>query len=157
MCGGTVVNVVLQVNGAAVELDVEPGVMLLEVLRDQLGLLGARGTCGVGLCGACTVLLDGQPVSSCIMLAPLAQGHALTTVEGLADDDPVVQAFDRHHAFQCGYCIPGMVLTAKSFLTECAQAKRCPSREQIAETLGGNLCRCGCYVKIIDAVQEVSS
>jgi aerobic-type carbon monoxide dehydrogenase small subunit (CoxS/CutS family) len=73
------------------------------------------------------------------------------------DDDPVVQAFDRHHAFQCGYCIPGMVLTARSFLAECARAGRRPSREQIAESLGGNLCRCGCYLKIIDAVQEVSS
>jgi aerobic-type carbon monoxide dehydrogenase small subunit (CoxS/CutS family) len=151
------VNLLLQVNGAPVQVDVEPEVMLLEVLRDRLGLLGARGTCGVGLCGACTVLLDGEPISSCILLAPLAQGHAITTVEGVPDDDPVVQAFDRHHAFQCGYCIPGMVLTAKSFLAECAQAKRCPSREQIAESLGGNLCRCGCYVKIIDAVQEVGS
>jgi aerobic-type carbon monoxide dehydrogenase small subunit (CoxS/CutS family) len=151
------VNIVLQVNGAPVELDVEPGVMLLEVLRDWLGLFGARGTCGVGLCGACTVLLDGQPVSSCILLAPLAQGHALITAEGVPDDDPVVQAFDRHHAFQCGYCIPGMVLTCKAFLAECSRTKTHPSREQIAEALGGNLCRCGCYVKIIDAVQEVRS
>ena len=95
-------NMLLQVNGAPVQVEAEPGVMLLEVLRDQLGLLGARGTCGVGLCGACTVLLDGEPISSCIMLAPLAQGHAITTVEGVPDDDPVVQAFDRHHAFQCG-------------------------------------------------------
>jgi aerobic-type carbon monoxide dehydrogenase small subunit (CoxS/CutS family) len=151
------VNLLLQINGAPVPVEVEPGVMLLEVLRDQLGLLGARGTCGVGLCGACTVLLDDQPISSCILLAPLAQGHAVTTVEGVPDDDPVVRAFDRHHAFQCGYCIPGMVLTARSFLAECAQAGRCPSREQIAESLGGNLCRCGRYVKIIDAVQEVGS
>jgi aerobic-type carbon monoxide dehydrogenase small subunit (CoxS/CutS family) len=148
------VNIVLQVNGAPVELDVEPDVMLLEVLRDRLGLLGARGACGVGLCGACTVLLDGQPVSSCILLAPLAPGHALTTIEGVPDDDPVVRAFDRHHAFQCGYCIPGMVLTCKAFLSECGPK---PSRERIAEALGGNLCRCGCYVKIIDAVQEVGS
>jgi aerobic-type carbon monoxide dehydrogenase small subunit (CoxS/CutS family) len=103
------------------------------------------------------VLLDGGPISSCILLAPLAQGHAITTIEGVPDDDPVVQAFDRHHAFQCGYCIPGMVLTARSFLAECARARRPPSREQIAESLGGNLCRCGCYMKIIDAVQEVGS
>ncbi|MGY1671453.1 (2Fe-2S)-binding protein [Geodermatophilus sp. SYSU D00710] len=150
-------NITLQINGAPVDVDVDEGVMLLEVLRDQLGLLGARGTCGVGLCGACTVLLDGQPISSCILLAPLAQGRAITTVEGLPDDDPVVQAFDRHHAFQCGYCTPGMVLTSKAFLGECSAARTCPSREQIAEALGGNLCRCGCYVKIIDAVQEVGS
>ena len=150
-------NMLLQVNGASVQVEVEAGVMLLEVLRDQLGLLGAHGTCGVGLCGACTVLLDGEPISSCILLAPLAQGHAITTVEGVPDDDPVVQAFDRHHAFQCGYCIPGMVLTSKAFLGECAGSGTCPSRQQIAEALGGNLCRCGCYVKIIDAVQEVGS
>jgi aerobic-type carbon monoxide dehydrogenase small subunit (CoxS/CutS family) len=147
-------TIVLQVNGAPVELDVEPGVMLLEVLRDRLGLLGARGACGVGLCGACTVLLDEEPVSSCILLAPLAQGHAVTTIEGVPDDDPVVRAFDRHHAFQCGYCIPGMVLTCKAFLAECGPG---PSRQRIAEALGGNLCRCGCYVKIIDAVQEIGS
>jgi aerobic-type carbon monoxide dehydrogenase small subunit (CoxS/CutS family) len=151
------VNITLQINGAPVDLEVDEGVMLLEVLRDSLGLLGARGTCGVGLCGACTVLMDGEPISSCIMLAPLAQGRSITTVEGLSDDDPVVQAFDRHHAFQCGYCIPGMVLTSKAFLGECAGSGRCPSRGQIAEALGGNLCRCGCYVKIIDAVQEVGS
>ena len=150
-------TITLQINGAPVELEVDEGVMLLEVLRDQLGLLGARGTCGVGLCGACTVLMDGEPISSCILLAPLAQGRAITTVEGLPDDDPVVQAFDRHHAYQCGYCIPGMVLTSKAFLRGCAGSGTCPSRAQIAEALGGNLCRCGCYVKIIDAVQEVGS
>ena len=150
-------NITLQINGAPVDLEVDEGVMLLEVLRDQLGLLGARGTCGVGLCGACTVLMDGEPISSCIMLAPLAQGRSITTVEGLPDDDPVVQAFDRHHAFQCGYCIPGMVLTSKAFLNGCAGSRTCPSRKEIAEALGGNLCRCGCYVKIIDAVQEVGS
>ena len=80
-------NLLLQVNGAPVQVDVEPGVMLLEVLRDRLGLLGARGTCGVGLCGTCTVLLDGEPISSCILLAPLAQGHAINTIEGVPDDD----------------------------------------------------------------------
>jgi aerobic-type carbon monoxide dehydrogenase small subunit (CoxS/CutS family) len=121
------VNLLLQVNGAPVQVDVEPGVMLLEVLRDRLGLLGARGTCGVGLCGTCTVLLDGEPISSCILFAPLAQGHAITTIEGVPDDDPVVQAFDRHHAFQCGYCIPGMVLTAKSFLAESGNRSPSPS------------------------------
>ena len=89
-------NLLLQVNGAPVQVDVEPAVMLLEVLRDRLGLLGARGTCGVGLCGTCTVLLDGEPISSCILLAPLAQGHAITTIEGVPDDDPVMGAFDRH-------------------------------------------------------------
>jgi aerobic-type carbon monoxide dehydrogenase small subunit (CoxS/CutS family) len=153
------VRVSFQVNGDPVEVDVEPRTMLLEVLRDRLGLLGARGTCGVGLCGTCTVLLDGEPVSSCILLAPLAQGHAVTTIEGVPGDDPVVRAFDRHHAFQCGYCIPGMVLTARAFLAgrERGRAGGRVSRAEVAEALGGNLCRCGCYVKIIDAVQEVGS
>jgi aerobic-type carbon monoxide dehydrogenase small subunit (CoxS/CutS family) len=143
----------LQVNGSTEEVDVEPHAMLLDVLRDRLGLLGARGTCGVGLCGACTVLLDGEPVSSCILMTPLAEGREITTIEGLPDDEPVVQAFDRHHAFQCGYCIPGMVLTAKAFLRD---AER-PSRTEVAEAIGGNLCRCGCYVKIIDAIQEAGA
>jgi aerobic-type carbon monoxide dehydrogenase small subunit (CoxS/CutS family) len=143
----------LQVNGSTEEVDVEPHAMLLDVLRDRLGLLGARGTCGVGLCGACTVLLDGEPVSSCILMTPLAEGREITTIEGLTDDEPVVQAFDRHHAFQCGYCIPGMVLTAKAFLRD---AER-PSRTEVAEAIGGNLCRCGCYVKIIDAIQEAGA
>lgn len=150
-------NLLLHVNGAPVEVDAGPEVMLLEVLRDQLGLLGARGTCGVGLCGTCTVLLDGEPVSSCILQAPLAQGRAITTIEGVPDDDPALQAFDRHHAFQCGYCIPGMVLTAKSLLADCAARDVRPSRDSIAEALGGNLCRCGCYVKIIDAIEEVGA
>jgi aerobic-type carbon monoxide dehydrogenase small subunit (CoxS/CutS family) len=148
------VRVGFQVNGDPVEVDVEPRTMLLEVLREELGLLGARGTCGVGLCGTCTVLLDGEPVSSCILLAPLVQGRAVTTIEGVAADDPVVSAFDRHHAFQCGYCIPGMVLTAKAFLA--GRERGCPGRAEVAEALGGNLCRCGCYVKIIDAVQDAT-
>ena len=146
-------NLLLQINGAPVQVEVEPEVMLLEVLRDQLGLLGARGTCGVGLCGACTVLLDGEPISSCILLAPLAQGHAVTTVEGLPDDDEVVSCFDRHHAFQCGFCIPGMVLTARDMVA----TGRAGSRAEIREGLGGNLCRCGCYRKIVDAIEEAAS
>ena len=148
-------RVAFQVNGDPVEVDVEPATMLLEVLRDHLGLPGARGTCGVGLCGTCTVLLDGEPVSSCILLAPLAEGRAVTTIEGVPADDPVVAAFDRHHAFQCGYCIPGMVLTAKAFLAGRGAGR--PARDEVAEALGGNLCRCGCYVKILDAVQEAGS
>src|SRR4029453_12372469 len=93
----------------------------------------------------------------CILLAPLAQGHAITTIEGVPDDDPVVRAFDRPPAFQAAYSIPAMGLTARPLLAECARARRSPAREQIAESLGGNLCRCGCYVKIIDAGEEVGS
>ncbi len=143
----------LNVNDRTVEVDVDPSTMLVDVLRDHVGLTGPRATCGVGLCGTCTVLLDGEPVSSCILLAPLAVGRRVTTVEGLPDDDPVLASFDRHHAFQCGFCIPGMVLTARDMVAN----GRAGSREQIREGLGGNLCRCGCYVKIEEAVRQCVS
>lgn len=145
-------NLELNVNGRTVTVDASPSTMLVDVLRDQVGLTGPRATCGVGLCGTCTVLLDGEPVSSCILMAPLALGKQITTVEGLPDDDKVMAAFDRHHAFQCGYCIPGMVLTARDMV---ANGRAC-NREEIREGLGGNLCRCGCYAKIIDAVEEAA-
>lgn len=142
----------LKVNGRTTEVDVEPHTMLVEVLRDQAGLTGPRATCGVGLCGTCTVLLDGEPVSSCILMAPLAMGREITTVEGLPEDDTVVSSFDKNHAFQCGYCIPGMVVTAKEMI----ESGRAGSRDEIREGLGGNLCRCGCYLKIIDAIEEAA-
>lgn len=145
-------NISLKVNGRNLEVDVEPSTMLVEVLREQAGLTGPRATCGVGLCGTCTVLLDGEPVSSCILMAPLAIGKEITTVEGLRDEDPVMASFDKHHAFQCGFCIPGMVLTARDMVSK----GRACNREQIREGLGGNLCRCGCYVKIVDAVEEAA-
>lgn len=143
----------LKVNGRDITVETSESVMLVDVLRDQVGLTGPRATCGVGLCGTCTVLLDGQPVSSCILMAPLALGKEITTVEGLPEDDPVMAAFDRNHAFQCGYCIPGMVLTAR----EMVSSGRACTREHIREGLGGNLCRCGCYAKIIDAVEEAAT
>lgn len=143
----------LKVNGRDITVETSESVMLVDVLRDQVGLTGPRATCGVGLCGTCTVLLDGQPVSSCILMAPLALGKEITTVEGFPEDDPVMAAFDRNHAFQCGYCIPGMVLTAR----EMVSSGRACTREQIREGLGGNLCRCGCYAKIIDAVEEAAT
>lgn len=142
----------LTVNGHATDVEVEPTTMLLEVLRDHLGLTGPRGTCGLGLCGTCTVLLDGRPASSCILPAPLAAGKQVTTVEGLPPDDEVAGCFDRHHAFQCGFCVPGMVLTAKDLIA----TGQAGSRERIREGLGGNLCRCGCYSRIIDAIEEAA-
>ena len=139
-------------NGADVSVDVEPEVMLLEVLRDHFGLRGARATCGLGVCGVCTVLVDGEAISSCIVLAPLAAGRSVTTIEALDDDDPLVRSFDRAHAFQCGFCIPGMVLTAKAFLA----GTKHPSTGEIREAFGGNLCRCGCYRKIVAAVASAA-
>ena len=105
-------------NGTPTELEVQTDEMLLEVLRRELDLRSVRATCGVGICGACTALVDGRPISTCIFLAPLVAGHEVTTVEGLNGDHPVQRAFVEEHAFQCGYCTPGMILTAKSFLEE---------------------------------------
>jgi aerobic-type carbon monoxide dehydrogenase small subunit (CoxS/CutS family) len=143
------VKIDLEVNGARHALDVRADEMLLGVLRRQLGLLSVRETCGIGVCGACTALVDGEPISTCLLLAPLAAGRSITTVEGLGGDDPIQRAFAATHAFQCGYCTPGMILTAKRLLEETPR----PTRDEIACALAGNLCRCGCYVKILDAVE----
>ena len=139
-------------NGVLVEVEAEPDEMLLTVLRRNLGLRSVRETCGMGICGACTALLNGEPVSTCIFLAPLAQGCEITTVEGLGGDHPVQRAFEEEHAFQCGYCTPGMILTVKSLLEENPR----PTDEEIKVALGGNLCRCGCYVKILRAVKRAA-
>ena len=136
------------VNGEAVEVEARPDEMLLDVLRRDLDLKSVRQTCGIGVCGACTALLDGGPISTCILLAPLAEGREITTVEGLGGNHPVQQAFVEAEAFQCGYCTPGMILTAKRLLEETPE----PTSEEIRAYLGGNLCRCGCYAKIEDAV-----
>jgi aerobic-type carbon monoxide dehydrogenase small subunit (CoxS/CutS family) len=135
-------------NGAPTEIDIRADEMLLDVLRERLGFTSARETCGLGVCGTCTVLVDGEPISSCIYLTAMAQGHTLTTVEGLGGDHPVQRAFEKAHAFQCGYCTPGMILTVKQLLEETPH----PTDEEIDIALGGNLCRCGCYLKIRDAV-----
>lgn len=139
----------VRVNGAEVEVETGPDEMLLGVLRRELGLLSVRATCGIGVCGACTALVDGEPISSCIYLAPLASGSEITTVEGLGGDHPVQRAFIEASAFQCGYCTPGMILTAKRLLEE----NPYPCKEEIRRYLGGNLCRCGCYPKIVEAVE----
>ena len=138
----------LRVNGEALEVEARADESVLDVLRRELGLLSVRETCGIGVCGACTVLVDGAPMSSCLLLAPLAAGKELTTVEGLGDDDPVQRAFAEARGFQCGYCTPGMILTAASLLAEQPR----PSEAEVRLAMAGNLCRCGSYVKIIDAV-----
>ncbi len=142
----------LILNGRRAELDAPSDETLLETLRRE-GYRSVRATCGIGVCGACTVLLDGEPVSGCLLLTAQAAGRELTTVEGLDPADPVPAAFSRERAFQCGYCTPGMVLTASSLLRE----RPHPSDGEIAEALGGNLCRCGCYVKIADAVRRAAA
>src|SRR5215210_2542940 len=126
---------------------------LLEVLRDELKLLSVREGCGIGMCGACTVLLDGRPVSACLTLAALAVDREIVTVEGIGTPeqlDPIQEAFLARTGFQCSYCTPGILLTARALLAEHPQA----TDEEIRDYLAGNLCRCGSYVKIVDSVRE---
>ena len=141
----------LMINGRARDVDVRPGQTLLEVLRDTLGVFDVKEGCGEGVCGACTVLLDGRPVSSCLTLAAAARGRALLTVSGLERGGglhPLQEAFVRHGGVQCGFCTPGMLLTTLAFLERHPR----PSRDAIRTALEGNLCRCTGYAKILDAV-----
>jgi carbon-monoxide dehydrogenase small subunit/isoquinoline 1-oxidoreductase alpha subunit/xanthine dehydrogenase YagT iron-sulfur-binding subunit len=142
------------VNGRREDLRARPWHTLLETLRD-IGLFGVREGCGVGMCGACTVLLDGEPVSSCLVLAPAAAGRDVRTVEGLAGPNgelsDIQQAFVDHTAFQCSYCTSGFLMTAVRLAEEHPDA----THAEIRHYLAGNLCRCGSYVKILDAVADV--
>jgi aerobic-type carbon monoxide dehydrogenase small subunit (CoxS/CutS family) len=141
-----------EVNGKVQEVFVEPWKTLLEVLREDLGLTGAKLGCDDGNCGACTVLVDGRAVKSCLMLAAQARGKKILTIEGLGSEGnlhPLQQAFIDHFAVQCGYCTPGMILTAKALLDENPGAKE----ETIRDYLHGNICRCTGYVKIVEAVE----
>jgi carbon-monoxide dehydrogenase small subunit len=138
-------------NGRATALDVRPEALLLDVLRDRLQLKGARRSCDMQVCGACTVLVDGAPVSACTYLAMEVDGREVQTVEGLGTDDdlhPLQEAFIAHGAVQCGFCTAGMLLTAKALLAE----EPSPTEARVAEYLRGNLCRCTGYRKILDAI-----
>ena len=149
------VAVTLRVNGVDHELRLDPRVTLLDALRDILGLTGTKKGCDQGACGACTVLVDGRRVVSCLMLAAQCDGRQVTTIEGLATDGelhPVQQAFIRHDAFQCGYCTSGQLMSAVSLLRE----GRAGSDEEIREFMSGNLCRCGAYPNIVAAIREVA-
>lgn len=139
-------------NGEPVEIEAEPTESLLCVLRERLGVLSARESCGIGVCGACTVLVDGELASSCILLAPLVEGTAVTTAEGLPPEHPIRAGFSDAHAFQCGFCTPAMALTAARLLDE----RPDPTDTEIRLALAANLCRCGCYVKIEDAVRRAA-
>jgi aerobic carbon-monoxide dehydrogenase small subunit len=149
-------KVSLTVNGEAREADVEPRELLAYFLRNGLGLKGTMVGCDTSSCGACTVLLDGESVKSCTVLAVQADGSEVTTIEGLAQDGelhPVQQAFHEAHALQCGYCTPGMVMASVSLLKENPN----PTEEQVREGLEGNLCRCTGYHNIVKAVQAAAS
>jgi len=144
-----------RVNGRLYEVIIEPHMLLIDVLRDKLGLMGVKYACGTGDCGACTVLVDGKPILSCLTLAVTAKDKNILTIEGLAQGNtlhPIQQAFIDHGAVQCGFCTPGMILTAKALLDE----NPTPTREDVKAALDGNLCRCTGYVKIVDAVLDAA-
>jgi carbon-monoxide dehydrogenase small subunit len=144
------------VNGRVYQEDVEPRILLAHFLREQLGLTGTHIGCVVGECGACSVLLDGKVVKSCLHFAVQADGRKVATVEGLAHNgelNPVQEAFVKNYAFQCGYCTPGMVMTSYALL----QANPNPSESDIRKALAGNLCMCTGYVQIVDAVKEAAA
>ncbi len=143
------------INGSPQDLTIRPNQTLLECLRDDLSLKGSVEGCGVGVCGSCTVLVDGRPVSSCLMLATNAAGKAVTTIEGLSQSgelDPVQKAFLKHQAFQCGYCTPGMIMAVKGLLANHPH----PTEAQTRDYLSGNLCRCGTYAEVMAAVKELA-
>jgi len=144
----------ITLNGEERAVDVEPQELLHDVLRHKLGATSPKIGCGKGDCGSCTVMLNGKTVRSCLILAVEAEGHAVTTLEGLGQDGPtpLQEVFIKKNAFQCGYCAPGMVLAA----TELLERNRHPSEEEVEEALGGNLCRCTGYRPIVDAILEVS-
>jgi len=149
-------KVKLQVNGESMELDVKPSETLLETLRDRLELIGAKDGCGLGACGSCTVLLNGLPTRSCIVLTAELDGSEVSTIESLADGtklDPVQESFMEKGAVQCGFCTPGMILTAKGLLDRNSR----PTKEEIIRSISSNLCRCTGYKKIVEAVEAASS
>ena len=143
------------VNGRELQPAVKPNQTLLEFLRDELHLKGSMEGCGVGVCGSCTVLVDGRPVSSCLVLATNIEGKQVATIESLAvgdELDPVQQAFLEHQAFQCGYCTPGMIMATKGLLSSNPH----PTEDEIRDYLSGNICRCGTYAEVMAAVKSVS-
>jgi len=146
----------LKVNGRDLTALVKPTETLVDVLRDKLELTGTKKTCGLGECGACTVLMDGKAVNSCLVLAMDAQGREITTIEGLEKEDgrlhPLQEAFVENGAVQCGFCTPGMVLSAKALLDE----NPSPTEEEVRQAIAGNLCRCTGYAKIVQAILEAS-
>jgi len=150
------VKIAFHLNGEAVTADVPGHITLLEMLRDEFELIGAKEGCGQGECGSCTVLVDQEAVNSCLMLAVYVNGKSVVTIEGLAGPqgrlDPLQESFVKHGAVQCGFCTPGMIMSAKAMLAENPR----PSRDQIKQGMAGNMCRCTGYIKIIEAIEAVS-
>jgi carbon-monoxide dehydrogenase small subunit len=143
------------VNGGTYQREIEPRTLLVEFIREELGLTGTHIGCDTSYCGACTVLMDGRPVKSCTLLAAQADGCEISTVEGMESDEglhPLQTAFSEHHGLQCGYCTPGMLMSAKHLLDENPE----PSREEIKKGIAGNVCRCTGYQNIITAVEDAA-
>jgi xanthine dehydrogenase YagT iron-sulfur-binding subunit len=150
------VNVTLQINGTKQKLSIEPRTTLLDLLREQLHLTGTKKGCDYGQCGACTVHIDGQRVNSCLTLAVMQDGKEITTIEGLANGEklhPMQEAFIKHDGFQCGYCTPGQIMSAVA----CIKEGHAGSDEEIREYMSGNICRCGAYPNIVNAIKEVKN
>jgi len=148
-------TITLNVNSETYDVVSYPNRTLLEVLRDDLHLTGAKEGCGEGVCGSCTVLVDGTPIRSCLTLAVAVQGKEITTIEGLSTGEklhPVQEAFVNHHAIQCGFCSPGMILTSYALLSENPN----PTEKEIRRALSGNTCRCTGYAKIVEAVKSLA-
>lgn len=149
-------QIILTVNSVKREILVSPNELLLNVLRDRLGLTGTKYGCGIGECGSCTVLVDGEPVLSCLTLAISLDGSDIVTVEGISQSDgrlhPIQESFLEHGAVQCGFCTPGMIIMAKNLLDENPR----PTEEEIREHIRGNLCRCTGYTQIVKAIQDCS-
>lgn len=143
------------VNDKPVSIKIKPYARLLDVIREDLGLTGTKEGCGVGECGACTVIVDGKSVNTCLTLAASMEGKSITTIEGLMKDEnlhPIQQSFIDHHALQCGFCTPGLIMSTKALLDENPK----PTREEIKIGISGNLCRCTGYEQIIEAIEDVS-
>jgi carbon-monoxide dehydrogenase small subunit len=148
-------RITVNLNGETEQVDVPSNMTLLQMLRERLALTGTKNGCAAGECGACTVMLNGEPVNSCLVLAVECDGAQITTVEGLADDgylSPIQAAFITHNGVQCGFCIPGILISAQALLNRNPQ----PSEAEIRDVLVGNLCRCTGYLRIIEAVKEVA-
>jgi carbon-monoxide dehydrogenase small subunit len=150
------VNVTVTVNGAVRSADCEPRTLLVDFIRTRLGLTGTHIGCDTSSCGACTVLLDGRPVKSCTLLAPMAEGHRITTVEGLAQGgklSPIQDGFHQEHGLQCGFCTPGMMLVGTALL----ESNPNPSDDEIRWAISGNICRCTGYMNIVKAIQHAAA
>ena len=148
-------EVVLRVNGINYQVEIEPWRTLVEVLRETLGLTGTKKSCNEGECGACTVMMDGRPVASCLILAMDAQGKEIVTIEGLSEGErlhPIQEAFLKHGAIQCGFCTPGMVISAKALLDQNPR----PTVTEVRKAISGNLCRCTGYQHIVDSIMAAS-